>query len=202
MTHSSRHPRKRSPGVYRGKVKNSDRVVQTPSYWNTSQPYPVVDREKPGKGFRHFLTRSDIFAFVGILPEWEEVSKGLDGVLLSSGEKGVDGWHTRSIVAISAWERECWRVVPVEYYHVHKYLLGRLKVPCLKQGREYQCRFTPSQIRAFQLLHVFLHELGHHHDRMTTKSRKESSRGELFAEHYALKYGERVWDRYMDVFGL
>ncbi|MFP4163589.1 MAG: hypothetical protein ACLFQB_07210 [Chitinispirillaceae bacterium] len=202
MTHSLHYPRKTSPGVHRGKVKKTDRIAETSNYWNTPQPFPVVDRENPGKGFRHFLTKKDIYSFVEILPEWEKISKGLRAVVLCAGEQGVDGWHTRSIVAINAWEEDCWRSVPVDYYHIHKYLFSRLRVPCLKKGQQYQCRFTPDTVKAFQLLHVFLHELGHHHDRMTTRRRKESSRGEAFAEKYALRFGDMVWDRFMDVFRL
>lgn len=58
------------------------------------------------------------------------------------------------------------------------------------------------EIRAYQLLHVALHELGHHHDRMTTKSKRRASRGEGFAERHALNYGDRIWERYLEAFGL
>jgi hypothetical protein len=63
------------------------------------------------------------------------------------------------------------------------------------------CKFNKKSIKAYQLLHVFLHELGHHHDMMTTRSRLESSRGESYAEEYALKYEKLIFDRYFEVFG-
>ena len=50
-------------------------------------------------------------------------------------------------------------------------------------------------------MHVFLHELGHHHDRITTRSMQTPSRGEGYAEEYAHRYGEQMWQKYFDVFG-
>lgn len=44
--------------------------------------------------------------------------------------------------------------------------------------RQYACRFTPDQIRAFQLLHVFLHELGHHRDCVKRPNPARMVRGE------------------------
>ena len=60
---------------------------------------------------------------------------------------------------------------------------------------------TESTVMAYQLLHIFLHELGHHHDRMSTRSQRRSSRGERYAEHYACAYEERIWQSYLRVFG-
>ena len=65
-----------------------------------------------------------------------------------------------------------------------------------------QCQFNTAQVRAYQLLHVFLHELGHHHDRITTKSRAETARGENYAEQYAFKHEALIWERYIERFGL
>ena len=57
-------------------------------------------------------------------------------------------------------------------------------------------------VRAYQLLDVLLHELGHHHDRMTTGSQKRPARGETYAEQYAAQYAERIWDAYSAEFEL
>lgn len=79
--------------------------------------------------------------------------------------------------------------------------LDRLGVPARKGPGCYELRFTEGTARAYQLLHIFLHELGHHYDRMTTRS-KRTSRGEPYAESYATKHAETVWDRYLAEFGL
>jgi hypothetical protein len=73
----------------------------------------------------------------------------------------------------------------------HRPVLARLGVPVE----------PTDSARAFQLLHVLLHELGHHHDRMTTRAGRYSCRGEDFAEHYSRRYAERIWGRYLDEFG-
>jgi len=62
-------------------------------------------------------------------------------------------------------------------------------------------RWTETTAKAYQLLHVFLHELGHHHDRMTTRSRSTAARGEPYAETYAERYADRIWDAYEAEFG-
>jgi hypothetical protein len=65
-----------------------------------------------------------------------------------------------------------------------------------------QLEWTESQARACQLLHVLLHELGHHHDRMTNRSKTRAARGEPYAERYALRYEAGIWDAYLQEFGL
>ena len=57
------------------------------------------------------------------------------------------------------------------------------------------------QARAFQLVHVFVDELGHHHDRMTTHSKRATARGESYAEDYANRYTDRIWNHYLRTFG-
>ena len=80
-------------------------------------------------------------------------------------------------------------------------MLDQVKCPARKAGGCYELCFTEGTARAYLLLHIFLHELGHHHDRMTTRTRR-GSRGEPYAEAYAHAHAETVWTRYMDAFGL
>jgi len=183
------------------KYCGSQRVTHALTFGG-NQIQPVIRREFPGKGYHHFVTRKDINAFIGLLPEWPIISRGLSEVLLARGERGCDGWYTGRVLGISAWESDLWREVPPDYYLEHKALFSRLGVQCKKQGFFYLCRFTILTVKAFQLLHVFLHELGHHYDRITTKKMREASRGEMFAEQYANRYQEIVWRRYVDLFGL
>ncbi len=51
------------------------------------------------------------------------------------------------------------------------------------------------------LVHILVHVLGHHHDRMTTRSRKSTARGESFAERYAREHEDEILTRYRDAFG-
>ena len=66
----------------------------------------------------------------------------------------------------------------------------------------FLCKFTEAQVRGFQLLDVLLHELGHHHDRMTTRSQRGAERGEAYAEAYAVQYESLIWDQYLRKFPL
>ena len=52
-----------------------------------------------------------------------------------------------------------------------------------------------------QTLATLLHELGHHHDRMTTKLKRDAVRGESYAEAYAKAYTDRIWSQYREAFG-
>ena len=194
--------RKSTPKVKDGQVCKKNNWKQTPTYWNTPQDIPVLDKERPGKGYRHLLRRNDLVSFISILPDWEELSKGLDAVLLAPGGGDAGGWYDRGIVAICAWERELWREADPSWYEEHKGLLKRLNVPCAEVSGWVECRFTEATARAYQLAHIFLHELGHHHDRITTKYQLDCARGEGYAEKYALQYEKVIWDRYEEVFGL
>ena len=62
--------------------------------------------------------------------------------------------------------------------------------------------WTEAQARAFQLLHILPHELGHHHDRMTTRTRRYAARGEPYAEEYANRVLDDVWPAYISRFGI
>ena len=87
-----------------------------------------------------------------------------------------------------------------DFYLNHQAVFQRLGVDTEKRKRGFLCRFTEAQVKAYQLLHILLHELGHHHDRMTTRSQREAARGEDFAEQYALRYEQTIWERYVELF--
>ena len=57
-------PRRSTPKVRDGKVQRKNRNVLTPTYFNTPQASPVVDRLKPGFGYRHVLRKKDILASI------------------------------------------------------------------------------------------------------------------------------------------
>ena len=63
------------------------------------------------------------------------------------------------------------------------------------------CYFDETSIRGFQLMHIFLHELGRYHDQMSTRSKLDAARGESYAEQYAIQYADKIWDRYIEAFG-
>ncbi len=171
-------------------------------------------RQRPGQGHRHLLTRPQLYQFIDLLPDWAELSLGLNAVLLAPASRTAMGWHKPGVVAICAWERELTCEWDMDFIEAHRHVLDRLDVPiepvfdtpedeecCRPKLFSQVCRFTEESARGFQLMHVFLHELGHHHDRMTTRSKRFASRGEGYAEHYANRYADRIWQRYLELFG-
>ncbi len=195
--------RKTNPGVVAGEVRKKNRTNLSPTVSNTALGYPVLHRLKPGFGYRHVLRQKEVLDFLRLLPDWERLLIGLNAVVLAPGRWNCDGWHRPGVVAVCAWERNLWRELTWQGYSQHRDLFERLEVPC-EETRDgyYLCKFTEPAVRAYQLLHVLLHELGHHHDRMTTRSRADACRGEDYAEDYAWEIERLVWDRYLTTFGL
>ena len=197
------YPRKTAPGVRNGKVRRKNRWAPTPNCYNTVQPVPVIDRQRAGWGYRHLVRKDDMRRFVALIPNWHELAAGLNVLILSRGRYDLFGWHRPGRVAICAWEREIiWSGVGDWFYREHQRLLQNLDVPCIRHGEDWELRFTENTARAFQLVHVLIHELGHHHDRMTTRSKIAASRGEGYAEAYARRFEETILTRYRNEFPL
>ena len=198
----TRFNRRTTPKVTDGRVQKKNRHAPTPTYWNTHPRVPVIDKERPGRGYRHLLRKNDVVEVIGMIPDWDELAIGLDAVLLAKAEFDCDGWHHRGVIGICAWERDLWRDVSHWFYEDHEELLSRLGVECEPRDDGVLCKFTEETARAYQLLHVFLHELGHHRDRMTTNHKLSSGRGEGYAEEFAFEYGSVVWERYLRAFDM
>lgn len=193
--------RKVTPKVVAGKVQKKNSHELTYSYWSHDSAYPVIDRQRPGDGCRHILSTSDIHKFIDILPDWTELSNGLKAIVLAERDDCY-GWCDEGVIGICAWDRDLWVDYEKKFFEEHAEVFQRLGVVSEVLPDGYiQCRFTENQVRAFQLVHILLHELGHHHDRMSTKS-KRMSRGEPYAEAYALEYMDRIWDAYLRRFPL
>ena len=50
-------------------------------------------------------------------------------------------------------------------------------------------------------MHVFLHELGHHHGRMTTRKKTHAARDETYAEDFGNGLKDEMWERFFRAFG-
>ena len=197
------HKNKTTPKVVGGKTQKKNNHKLTPNYWNTEQSEIQIDEEKPGKGFKHFLKKRDILKFIEIIPNWAVYSQGLDAIVLSSGDSDADGeYYYVGVLCIAAWNKNQDRFLSEWYYHQHNEIFKRLNVTCTKKANGYLCEFNTDQIKAFQLLHIFLHELGHHYDRMKTKLKHSSSLGEDFAENFAFEHEKAMWNQYEELFGV
>lgn len=170
-------------------------------YFAVRQDEVRVDRRAPGRGHRHLITVAQLRAFLELLPDWEEVAVGLDAIVLATNEPGCMGWHYDGVVAVCAWEQTLWWTDAHPAWAQDE-LLDRLGVDRVKVGGRLEVRWTEEQARAYQLLDVLPHELGHHHDRMTTRSKRRAARGEPYAERYASRVLDVVWPAYVRRFGV
>ncbi len=126
---------------------------------------------------------------------------GLDAIVLAPGTRGAAGYHTTGCVHICAWDQDLWEESRLDFFEDHQGIFDRLELPYDRCEGYVLCKWGEPTIRAYQLLHILLHELGHHHDRVTWRSQADAARGEPYAEAYARKYADRIWDRYFEVFG-
>jgi hypothetical protein len=194
--------RKTAPRVRDGRVqrKNTWKGARD-DYIRRPQPYPIIDRTRPGRGYAHVLTRADIELFIDLLPGWDELARGLDAVVLAPGDWDAEGWYLPGVVAVCAWERGLWTHATRQYCMHNREILDALDVTREDHGSYVLCKWMEAQVRAFQLLDVLLHELGHHHDLMTTRSRREVARGESYAEAYARRHADAIRESYLVTFG-
>jgi len=196
-------PRKTAPGVKEGKVQKKNRWQLSPHYSINSAGEVEVSREKPGVGAKHYLRQVDVTNFTKIIPDWQVLRQGLYAIVLAEADESCYGWHSPGIVAVCAWQDGLISEWNTEFIEEHRAVLDRLDVEIIPDPIDtdwFQIRWTENSVMAFQLMNVLLHELGHHHDRMTTDSKNASARGEEFAETYALKKADQLWDRYYQVF--
>lgn len=186
--------------VVGGRVRTAERTARTPSYHHRFLDNPVLHRCRPGAGYRHVLRKADLLDFIRLLPDWDELSDGLDAIVLARAEHGVFGYHVPGIVSICAFPRDLRVVFEPWAYQEDEHLLVRLGVACTPTLHGMAVQFDEKSARGFQLLGVFLHELGHHHDRMTNRSRC-TARGEPYADAYARAYEDRIWEAYAEAVG-
>ena len=196
-----RYDRRTTPRVKNGRVQRKHR------YLFTARLGYVFDRESPEKGFRHVLTKKDLRDFIELIPDWDNLSLGLECIRLGKGDASDDGYYEHyhregtATIVLQAWPRELWQDIEREYFLVHRSIFDQLRISYDDCGETFFCRFTRDQARAYTLLHVFLHELGHHHDRMTSKGQKRTKRGEPYAEAFALRHFELLFAPYFRRFG-
>jgi hypothetical protein len=192
--------RKSAPKVKGGQVQKKNNWALTPHYSQTTEREIRVDRQRPGRGYRHLLSKADVERFIALLPDWGELSVGLDAIVLAPGERDTEGFHYKGVVAVCAWDAGLWVSYHPSHFDEHAWVFERLGVPHRRSKGVVELQWTEETARAYQLLHVLLHELGHHRDRMTTRSQSTAARGEPFAEAYARRFFEEIYDRYQAVF--
>lgn len=186
--------------VKNGRVQPKNRNVPT------SHLGCVIDRKSPGRGFQHVVTKAELQAFLDIIPEWDRYSERLERIVLAAPNDSYEGmcefFHREESGAIHlhAWAEDLWVEMGPSYFQEHRHIFDRLGVRYDIGSQTTCCYFSKAQARAYTLLHVFLHELGHHFDYIHQKHRG-SSKGEDYAEQFANSRFEMMLPRYEQIFG-
>jgi hypothetical protein len=182
--------------------KKNNWAPDTGDYFRAPQDEIRIDRRDPGVGFRHVLTVAQLRTFIALLPDWDDVAVGLKAIVIDRGAAYAMGWYSPNVVALCAWESHLWSETTPGWLKQNESVLGLLDVRTAKRGGSPWLLWTEKQARAFMLLDVLPHELGHHRDLMTTRSRRDAARGEPYAEAYARDVREAVWPVYTRHFEL
>lgn len=198
--------RNSAPRVCHGRaLSRNNRKLTGNCYLTPAAPgfrHLEVIRQRPGPGYRHLLSGADINSFVRLLPDWEELVHDLNAVVLAPGDPDAFGFQVPGMIHLCAWPRDLWIDLSADGFEQEREHLERLDVPWERRNGRITCRFTEGTARAHQLLATFLHELGHHHDQITTRSRVQACRGEPYAFAYEKKSSALIWKRYLDTFRL
>jgi hypothetical protein len=208
-----RSERKTAPRVRDGRVQKKNRWERTedPDDKLLARQGITFETRAPGIGRRHVVTEIDVGRFIRCIPDWELHSEGLKAIVLVDEDDCLGSYDSRGILYLCSWDEDLfWESYP-EFFDEHQPTLLRLGVPsdAMRDGI-IPLYFDEASARAFQLVHIFLHELGHHRDRMTSRKahRRDLARQgvdldgtEEFAESWALRMEEIVWPRYKEFFG-
>jgi hypothetical protein len=195
--------RRTAPRVKDGRVqKQNNWAASARSIHVMTQREIHIERRDPGDGYRHLVTITQLRSFLQLLPDWDELTVGLDAIVLD-GDPSCMGWRSPGIVALCAWERDLWwHHADPDFVDEHREILDLFDVRVTRSGGQIHVEWTEAQARALQLLNVLPHELGHHHDRITTKRQVRTGRGEQYAESYARRVMTEVWPAYARSFGV
>jgi hypothetical protein len=195
--------RKTNPGVRGGKVQKKNWDGTTHNFYDHDEPELVIQRRKPGAGARHILANEDIRRFIGIIPEWEKWSKRLRAILMSAHHEYYLGvYNTEGVIKISAWPRSLWVEISDAFYKIEAPLIERIGAETERLSWGYLVKYTEEQAKAAQLLGTFLHELGHHVDRVSSRNTDDCHRGEPYADRFMLEWAEKLWPAYQRAFKL
>jgi hypothetical protein len=184
-------------------AKKNNWVPDVNDYYARPQSEIQVERTDPGPGYRHVVTVSELRRFLEILPDWDELAVGLQAISIWRGNSEWLGLSNPGVVVITAWPREMWWLVEPSWIEGEAEILERLEVEVIAdpESSHLEVRWTPPQARAYMLTDVLVHELGHHHDRMTSRSGR-LGRGEGYAVQYARRVRAEVWPEYVRRFGI
>jgi hypothetical protein len=197
-------PRRNALRTRDGRVrKKNNWTADRGDYFAWPQTEIRLARKRPGPGYKHVVTIRQLREFIKLLPDWDKVAVGLDAIVLDQGREDAMGWYDTGVVALCAWPAQSglWWEVDESWLDDNRSTLSLLGVEVDQKDGRFGLLWTEAQARAFMLLDVLPHELGHHYDSLTTRS-GNVGRGEPFATEYARRTLDAVWPRYREHFDI
>ena len=189
--------RRSTPKVRDGRVQKKNR--HAPTRLNSLS----VGLSRPASGFRQVTSKQDIWKFLRLIPDWKRVSSDLDMIYLCCrGDVDYDGYYgfpQHPEIVLAPWANDLKIRTSGDHFRQHEAIFRQLGAAIVQVKGGFECRFTEESARAYQLLHIFLHELGHHHYRITA-GRGKSGGSEKYAEDYALRRHHNLWRDYCHAF--
>ena len=204
--------RKVTPRVRDGRVASKNRAALTePDSYALGASLQIVKRA-PGPGQVNVVDEHDVRRFLALLPDWPTLGAGIHAIVLDNELSDCDGYYRGDgVIHLSSWPRDITVDLNPEYVESHRAIFERIGIPFdppksppasgdgEEPGALVRCWFDPLTARDYLLMHVFLHELGHHED-VRTRRRGGHSRGEEFAESWAITRELNLWPYYRAVF--
>jgi len=193
--------------VRRTSTKVVDGTVCTKSRFERTTVAGIsIIKQPAGRGFTHVVSPAQLNKFIGIIPDWSSLSYRLQDILLVPGHLDYFGYHTTyrrrntAMIALHAWPKDLWRPLPSGFFRYHRPIFDALGVVYQVRLHEVDCQFTVPQARAFSLLHVFLHEIGHHQDWLRRRGQRLPGK-ETYADDFANSYLDLLLPRFKEIFG-
>ena len=173
--------RKTTPRVKDGRVQRKNYRDE----WSVDTGPLEVVTEVPGPGYRHVLDEALLREFMALVPDSEQVSRGLRTMTHHDWE--FENVEPDTVICFDPKTPGRPAICDVVYAS---------DAICVYE-RNILVRFDRKTAADYMLLHVFLHELGHHVDAMAPPRKGRTTRGEDYAELWALRTADAMWDAWV-----
>ena len=150
------------------------------------------------------MTKREILEFLELIPDWRTVLDGIERIRLHGGSDKWDGLYRHfekeetGCIWLSAWQCNLTLEITKSYFNEHRSIFDRIELKFERKKDVVICWFDEGKAKAFTLVHVLLHELGHHVD---SRQRSFCASGEPYAEGFAKRLEDEVWSKYIKKFG-
>ena len=126
------------------KVKNYINVIFWFPFWDSKRvslfkKLNLISSIRP-KGFKNIVRKHEMYDFFQLIPEWEKVSRGLDGVVLGGKSKSLLGQYGNYVITLFSWETEIiWPTTNEEFVKEHEEVFDMFGIPYFPNKNKDGC---------------------------------------------------------------